>query len=346
MDSTWPYELDQTSAGLIDHQANQYWHGIPHHSLDMQQAIRADELEQRIFQHPDIHAHYGIVELYLKIDEFTLQSIYHLREKNDFCKELAKHHNSFFESPPKDLFKLIYDLRLFKDYSVSETLGRLEASRKDPQKKMLKPVIRTAQEGYIYKCPSEKCRKTFKKAGHARNHVENQHAEYLKLYPGWEPQQHLVSSSGSRSPESDRHQADESDGEQFRHRRHAVESSEMSRPRIAKISTTTSETSNINSISPRSLVFSSSSCDGDTESRRNSRVSPLLPMTPLGLDMSSTIPYYPQQISPTLKRVRSPGPVNDTYMCFGAYNSYTGSRHSTRHDETALGRREHYKMRR
>jgi len=311
MDSNWFAECTGFGSKLSNYPSERPGLPVVKHGMSFE-TICAHDIEQKIFQHPESEVHYGAITLYLQMDLDTFQSILFLREASHHSKELAKLHNSFFASPPKDLFKLIHDLRLFNEYSASSTIQRFDrfraTVRQDQQDSHRKSglISKTAPEGMTYQCPSEKCKKTFTKAGHARKHVMNQHAEYLKLYPGWEPQQDLVSRPGSLSPNFD-HYPQSFEADPRRGQRRDRSSSRYMQSHTGRTSTASSETVDLNDISPRSYMFSPSSGEGNARSRRDSKLSPFLPPTPEIPDMLPSYPYYYQAESPCMKRQRLPG---------------------------------------
>lgn len=166
------------------------------------------EIEEQILQSPEIQQYHAAVVLYLRLDIWLLESIFALR--NSESAELAQLHPTLFESPPEPLFHLIYTLRHFLDLDLTDIIERIERSQSDSREKerSREPGVssRVAPRGKAYGCPSKHCKKVFIKSGHAANHVEKQHPEYLKLHPDYQPSHFMVEHQRSRpaSPELER----------------------------------------------------------------------------------------------------------------------------------------------
>lgn len=172
------------------------------------------QLERDILFHPEIKAHYNIVCLYLRMDLVLLEPISYLRQeglwRSDLCysygtevrapppdqiKDLAPLHCSLFQSPPTELFNLVCDFRRLTGFGSCRSTDQLPSLlrlRYSDQQHQRIDCRKTAPEGQLYVCPSTKCRKTFKKAGHARNHVESKHLEYLQIDPDYIPQHFVI----------------------------------------------------------------------------------------------------------------------------------------------------------
>lgn len=350
MNSGWPSACADSGLAYVNPRDDYHATAVANNGVGFE-TISANDIEKQIFGHPDSEAHYGAIVQCLEMDLTTFQSILFLREQSRHSKELAKLHVSFFNSPPRDIFKLIFNLRLFSNYSASDTIQRFisfrDAAGQNQQEACSRSssAQKTAPEGMVYKCPSEKCKKSFTKAGHAKKHLENLHAEYLKLYPGWEPQQGLVSRPGSLSPNLDRRpQLDQTCQEQDQ--QCVKTTSKHTRSHTNATSITSFDTPDLNDISPRSLVFSSSSGEGDTRSRRNSRPSFLLPTTPQDPDLLLAYPYYPQAANPCIKRQRSPGSSAEVLPLNQDYDASHGSRPSVYDNSTGVSRHRSYKIRR
>lgn len=171
-------------------------------------------LELQILQHPNLDAHLNTVRLYIKLDLVLLESISYLRQEGlwntnmqqmysgsvprpqgEHLAELAILHPSLYQSPPPSLFNLICEYRRILGSNSSETVEKflrllrpsiLEKDRKGS------PSRKVAPQGRVFACPSAHCRKMFKKAGHARNHVQSRHPEYLQLNPEYHPETHMT----------------------------------------------------------------------------------------------------------------------------------------------------------
>lgn len=185
----------------------------PNESPGMSGGSNVAQLELDILYHPDIKSHLEAVCLYLRMDLTLLESISYLRQeglwrpdisqpygavqrpKTDQMLSMASIHQSLFHSPPTDLFDLICDLRRFTGFgsrTATERLPSLLEQRYLDRRHRSYDSMKTAPSGRLYACPSSNCRKTFKKSGHARNHVETKHLEYLQLNPDYLPQQFVV----------------------------------------------------------------------------------------------------------------------------------------------------------
>lgn len=166
------------------------------------------EIEEQILQSPDLQHHHAAVILYLRLDIWLLESIFALR--NSESAELARLHPSLFDSPPEPLFHLIYTLRHFLGLDLSSTIEKIESLQPNERGKerLREPgsSSRVAPRGQAYGCPSKYCKKAFVKSGHAVNHVEKQHPEYLKLHPDYQPSHFMVEHHRScpTSPELER----------------------------------------------------------------------------------------------------------------------------------------------
>lgn len=166
------------------------------------------EIEEEILQSPDLQHHHAAVVLYLQLDIWLLESIFALR--NSDSAALAQLHPSLFEAPPDGLFHLIYTLRHFPNLDLSSTIEKVESlhrsNRGKDRGRESGSGSRVAPRGQAYGCPSKHCKKAFIKSGHAVNHVEKQHPEYLKLHPDYQPSHFMVDHPRSRptSPELER----------------------------------------------------------------------------------------------------------------------------------------------
>lgn len=164
------------------------------------------EIEEEILRSSELPEHHAAVLLYLRLDIWLLESIYALR--NSGWNELAHLHPTLFGSPPESLFNLIYTLRLFFTFDLASTIEKIEAFNHSGKRtdRSRDSNIKLAPRGQAYGCPSKHCQKKFIKSGHAANHVEKQHPEYLKLHPDYQPSHFMVADrrSGPTSPELDR----------------------------------------------------------------------------------------------------------------------------------------------
>lgn len=171
-------------------------------------------IELEILNHPEVDAHFDSVCFYLKIDLVLLEAISYLRQEGlwssqmsqiygasvqaprpEQIEELASFHQSLFQSPPTNLFNLICDFRKLTGFGPSVMTDRLPSLLKlsiQNRKRRKQGRMRTAPLGQLYACPSSKCHKTFKKSGHARNHVETKHPEYLEIHPNYLPHRFVV----------------------------------------------------------------------------------------------------------------------------------------------------------
>lgn len=198
-----------TPSHLSDYQAN-----------EVNQEITTLEFE--ILEHPNLDAHLNTVCLYIKLDLVLLESISYLRQdglwntnmqqmysssvpkpQGKHLAELAVLHPSLFQSPPPSLFNLVCEYRRILGSSSSETVERflqlLRPSSLDKDRKG-SPSRKMAPQGRVFACPSALCRKIFKKAGHARNHVKSRHPEYLQLNPEYHPETHMAVVDLTRLP--------------------------------------------------------------------------------------------------------------------------------------------------
>lgn len=172
------------------------------------------KVELEILNHPEVDAHFDAVCFYLKIDLVLLEAISYLRQeglwsskmsqmygssvqapRTEQIEELASFHQSLFQSPPSSLFDLICELRRLTGFGPTVMTDRLPSLLKLSilnRKRRKQGRIRTAPEGQLYACPSMNCHKTFKKSGHARNHVETKHPEYLEIHPNYLPHRFVV----------------------------------------------------------------------------------------------------------------------------------------------------------
>lgn len=166
------------------------------------------EIEEEILRSPDLQENLAAVILYLRLDIWLLESVVALR--NSGSMELAQLHPTLFNRPPEPLFHLIYTLRLFSGLDLGSTIERIEksAQRSNCGKERSRETggSRVAPKGQAYGCPSRNCNRAFIKSGHASNHVEKQHPEYLKLHPDYHPSHLMVDYQRSRptSPEAER----------------------------------------------------------------------------------------------------------------------------------------------
>lgn len=222
----------------------------PPTSIAFEDRSNLAKLEAMIFKHTELRNHFKTVRTYLGLDSWVLEPISYLRQEGFFAHniagidpsvrlpqrrqitDLASVQPSLFESPPTELFNLICRYRQrsgFRDTGILQRLDKFKESWS--QARLLKPEVggKTAPEGQVYKCPSAKCRKTFRKAGHATNHMENHHPEYLQLHPHYQPQQFTIAeqASASASPELDRRSVSDTQSESTSSTRH---SSTHSRP--------------------------------------------------------------------------------------------------------------------
>lgn len=177
-------------------------------------------LELEILQHPNLDANLSTVCLYVKMDFMLLESISYLRQEGlwntsmqqlysnsvqrpqgDHLAELAMLLPSLFQSPPPSLFNLVCEYRKILGSDSTQSMERflqlLRPSSLEKDRQGL-PSRKVAPKGYVYACPSAHCPKIFKKAGHARNHVNSRHPEYLQLNPEYHPESHMTTSVANR----------------------------------------------------------------------------------------------------------------------------------------------------
>lgn len=182
------------------------------------------EIEEEILRDPELQEHHAAVLLYLRLDIWSLESICALRSRGP--PELAQLHPTLFTSPPESLFKLIYTIRHFTGLNLAGTISRIEAASFPGRQKEVsrEPAGKIAPRGQAYACPSKHCKKVFIKSGHAANHVEKNHPEYLKLHPDYQPSQVMVEHLRSRpnSPEMERQDKQRSSHKQAELRPSAV----------------------------------------------------------------------------------------------------------------------------
>lgn len=182
---------------------------LPRHSKPSSMAAHLSplEIEDQILRSPELQDNYAAVILYLRLDIWLLESIFALR--NSASTDLAELHPTLFASPPEPLFHLIYTLRHFMGLDLASTIAKIEnyhQSGYGKERSRESGGSRVAPPGQAYGCPSKHCKKAFKKSGHAANHVEKQHPEYLKLHPDYQPSHFMVEQQRSRpaSPELER----------------------------------------------------------------------------------------------------------------------------------------------
>lgn len=245
---------------------------------------RIHEIERDIFRHPNLMAHFTVVSAYLGLDSWLLEPISYLRQEGLYGEDMAQLHGptvtlphprqvedlreahaSLFNSPPSDLFELICKYRRYTNFQATGIVERLAALREGSASSgRSRQDGRTAPDGQMYACPSENCKKAFRKSGHAKNHVQNNHPEYLQLHPDYQPQQCMIEvrSSESTSPEVDRPPLPRSYSDQSRRPGRGRRTDSVNQPRDA-LSTIYSEREDyVNALSPRSTGASSSA---DTE---------------------------------------------------------------------------------
>ena len=252
-----------------------------HHSRICKDGICSQGIKHEIIQHPASMICFDAVSLCLRLDIVLLQSIRELREAGPWHNELESIYGPLFTSPPTDLFNNIVALRNFPQFEPASIIEQLEL-RRDNESKARKPEAgRTAPYGQAYECPSANCQRQFKKSGHAQNHVEKQHPEYLKLHHDYQPSQFIVEAlrSVSGSPELQRIYENPQPQRPCPtgQRAVSVHSTRLSFPLLEPIDQSLL-------LSPRSFGLSSG---GDWEeqektsrSRSHSRLSPRQPVTP------------------------------------------------------------------
>lgn len=177
-----------------------------HNSRVCQEGICSVGTKREIERHPDSITCFDAVSLCLRLPLVLLRSISALRAAGPWHNELEIIYGPLFTSPSDELFNMILALRSFPHFEPTGLIEQLE-SRKSHASAGRKPEPgRTAPNGQAYECPSEHCRKQFKKSGHAQNHVDKHHPEYLKLHPDYQPSQFIVDTlrSLSGSPELQR----------------------------------------------------------------------------------------------------------------------------------------------
>lgn len=201
------------------------------------------QLESSIFRHPELQNHFKTVRTYLILDSWVLEPISYLRQEGFLSTsiamdpsvrlpqrrqiaDLASVQPLLFGSPPTELFNLICQYRQrsgFRETGILQRLDKLKESWLQPKSK---PEVggKTAPEGQVYKCPSVNCKKSFRKAGHATNHMESYHPEYLQLHPDYQPQQFTIQAprSASTSPELDRRSVSDNQSESTSSSRHSL----------------------------------------------------------------------------------------------------------------------------
>lgn len=242
-------------------------------------------IEREIMRHPDSMACFDAISLCLRLPMVLLQSISALRETGPWHDELESIYGPLFATPPTELFDMVLALRRFPQFEPARLIEQLQLRKRGASAARKPEAGRTAPDGQAYECPSENCKKQFKKSGHAQNHVDKHHPEYLKLHPDYQPSRFIVESlrSASGSPELQR--APE---------RQSVQMGTQPAARPVPKDSTSPLSSLLDPIEQRSLLSPRSfglSSMGEWEeepqlsrSRSHSRPSPRQPVTPQGLE--------------------------------------------------------------
>lgn len=334
--------MGQTNSDLLVTALTGHVH--QHNSRVCREGVCSIGIEREIIRHPDSRTHLDAVSLCLRLPVDLLRSISALRAEGQWHDELKAIYGPLFTAPATDLFEMILSLRCFPGYDPANLIEQLRAIKDSvvPGDRRKHEAGRTAPDGFVYMCPSENCKKPFRKSGHAQNHLRKRHPEYLQLHPNYEPQQSLVdiSRSQSTSPVLERRSSKRS---QDRH----SESRHGSRPQNTASNIVQGLAMSLNDgaeypdlVSPSPLGLSSFG-DADeqvqlTRSPSNGRPSPRQPVTPQPQDLSFTGPdrhSYPQHLTPPIqlsKRVRDPYSSCESIVAMNPVDTHSGERHQRR----------------
>lgn len=186
-------------------------------------------IEHEILSHPSLAANIDVVSVYLTIGKYQLEPISWLRQeglwknmdpmvmhelslrlpRKEHYEALRDVQPSLFDNPPSDLFDLICQYRWLTAFEPTDILSKLDEPVAPPEQRQASKYEagRTAPDGYKYSCPSRGCRKQYAKSGHLKNHINQNHPDFLRLHPDWRPFYRPVEagSSDSSSPASERH---------------------------------------------------------------------------------------------------------------------------------------------
>lgn len=286
-----------------------------HNSRVCHEGICALGIEREIVRHPDSLTCFDAVSLCLRLPVILLQSLSALREAGPWRDELESIYGPLFTSPPTDLFNMVLALRRFPHFESSKVIEQLELRRRNATTARKPEAGRLAPDGQAYECPSENCKKQFKKSGHAHNHVKRHHPEYLRLHSDYQPSQFTVTALRSVSGSPELQRSHEREARQKRSPRAQRPISAQS----AGLSVSLSEPIDQKVLLSPSSFGLSSLGDWDDQpqlsrSRSHSRPSPRQPVTPQALGAGTTEPdrhsamhhLVPHLLSPQAKRGRDP----------------------------------------